>query len=758
VNEIAEKESRAGMHYRPIYTMHKWWARRLGCVFRTIALYTLLDDAEDITVRHPATGQEATLDELGLGEYEDLQAVLDDVSQEDPEPLWKLYTKDVTVDGKKTLHPFIGGGATLIETSRFGTEADGYDLNPVAWFVTKKQIEAGQTDIADLKEGFEQVDEAVADELKSYYRTPCPNSEHALGEHEADAMYYFWTKELDCTSCGETVSLFNDYRIGKGRNENKGKYNVLCSDCESIVLVDDWQSESTCSECGHEFVPKNGTTGGGDYTCQECGQKYDITKAIGEQNGFDARLCAVEYHCPACDNRRDTDKSDAKGYKPVEDADIELFDDAKVEWDNAGELREYVPDRNIRLGIKTDSSQFEGSIGGGFSTLRQGYTDWTDMFNERQLLCLAKLLRSIDGIDDQNVKEYLLLALSDCLRTNNMMCIYNYARNSVEQIFKTNSFDPPSRMVDANIWGAEYGRGTFQSQWEMVMSGVEYVQNPTERFVERGENEETEPFNTSIGENTDVFRGDARDIDSEGEYDAVITDPPYCNNIIYSELSDFFYVWQKILLEDEYEGFDTPHTPRAESIVSNPAEGKGAAEFETELKQAFGTIERALNSNGSLVFTYHHSDSESWGELLGALCETDFEVTATYPITADVQRLTKGETVSFDIIIVAQPADDRTPISWDRLRRRIHKTAHDTREDLETGRDLSRGDIGVIEIDVEADLDEDDDVDAIRFDLSVETDLGDDEQEIVELGEEICHVHDALRDELHADISIESGV
>lgn len=66
-------------------------------------------------------------------------------------------------------------------------------------------------------------------------------------------------------------------------------------------------------------------------------------------------------------------------------------------------------------------------------------------------------------------------------------------------------------------------------------------------------------------------------------------------------------------------------------------------------------------------------------------------------------------------------------------------------------------DVGAIEIDVEADLDDDDDVAAIRFDLSVEADLGDDEQEIVALGEEICHVHDSLREELHADISIESG-
>ncbi|MFC7020886.1 MULTISPECIES: OsmC family protein [Haloarcula] len=67
-------------------------------------------------------------------------------------------------------------------------------------------------------------------------------------------------------------------------------------------------------------------------------------------------------------------------------------------------------------------------------------------------------------------------------------------------------------------------------------------------------------------------------------------------------------------------------------------------------------------------------------------------------------------------------------------------------------------DIGTVTIDVEADLDEDDDLEAIRWHIEVERNLGDDEADIVELGEEICHVHSALREPLHADITIESGV
>ena len=64
-------------------------------------------------------------------------------------------------------------------------------------------------------------------------------------------------------------------------------------------------------------------------------------------------------------------------------------------------------------------------------------------------------------------------------------------------------------------------------------------------------------------------------------------------------------------------------------------------------------------------------------------------------------------------------------------------------------------DIGHVEVEVEADLDEDDDLEAITFTVETEAPLGSDGQEIVELGEEICHVHSALTEDLHAAIELE---
>jgi len=634
INEIAEKEGRAKMYYRPIYTMHKWWARRLGCVFRAISLYTLLDDSEKVEVFEPGQDNE-TLAGWGDETQTDIASLINRVDMSDPESLWELYSKDVRVEDKKILDPFMGGGTSLVEASRFGAEVVGNDLNPVAWFVTKKELEAGQTNVEDLEAAFEQVKEDVADEIKQYYRTPCPN-----GDHEADVMYNFWVKELDCVSCGNTVPLFKDYRVAKERYVDDPGYNALCPDCGAITTVEDWQSESVCNDCGHGFLPKEGNVSGSKYNCPDCGQKYAITDAIQEQGGYDMRLYAVEYYCIHCDDAGES-KSDYKGYKEAEAEDFQLFKEAKQEWESIEDLHQFVPSEEIPPGHMTSERN---------PVFDHGYKDWVDMFNERQLLSISRLLKSIDSLDNDNVAEFLLLALTDSLRYNSMMVGYHQGRNHIDNFTRTNSFDPPMYPAENNVWGTVQGSGTFSAMFEQVKSAVEYAVSPTERYVDNGEMIESKPFSKSIGGDSTIHCGDMRALDYENEFDAVITDPPYYDNIIYSEVADYFYVWQKVLLEDRYTGFDQNKTPRAESIVTNPYLEKTADDFESELEQAFSVVKHALKDEGTLTFTYHHSDSESWGELLESLCNVGFEVTATYPITADINKFIEGEAVTFDIV------------------------------------------------------------------------------------------------------------
>ncbi len=694
VNDIAEKESRAKQHYRPVYTMHKWWARRPGCLFRAISLYSLLDedtDMSDVSVYEP--GQNQPPGANGVDEADRLQAV-SEVDSGDPESLWEFFSKDIRIDDKKVLDPFMGGGTSLVEASRFGAETVGRDLNPVAWFVTKKELEAGRTDAEDVATAFEQVREAVAEEIREYYRTPCPH-----GDHDADVMYNFWVKELDCVSCGHTVSLFKDYRVAKGRYGNSDKYNVCCPDCGSVSLTDDWHTETECADCGHEYVPENGNVSRGKYTCPDCGQKYGVADAIEERSDFDLRPYAIEYYCRHCDDEG-RDRNVYKGYKSISPADRERIDAAERAWEESEGLREYVPDREIPAGWYTASTQFSGSAPGAHDIFEHGYERWTDLYNPRQLRCLSALLRAIDDVDDEDAREYLLLAFSDALMFQNTFSIYNMPANKIEGIFRLNAFVPQTEIVENNVWGTRAGRGTFENSVDMVLSGIEYANSPTERYVdEDGNSQESAPFAQPIGENASISRGDMRSITDEDEYDAVITDPPYYNNVMYSELADYFYVWLRLLLSDTYEAFDDDATPRDGSIVTNPAQDKTVEDFEREIGEAFDTIHTALVDDGVLAFTYHHSDEESWGELLESLCETGFEVTATYPINSDLNKFQEArEAVSFDTVIVARPTDDRQPISWNALRRRIVRTAEETREVLEENRELKDGDIGVIEM------------------------------------------------------------
>ena len=454
VNEIAEKESRAKQWYRPVYTMHKWWARRPGCLFRAITLYSLLDEkttSDDIEVYEP--GENQTLGSTGLSN-QDLVDAIDGVSMDDPESLWEFYPKDVRIKDKKVLDPFMGGGTSLVEASRFNVETVGVDLNPVAWFVTKKELEAGTTDAEELRSVFEEVKQKVGHEILQYYQTPCPN-----GEHDADVMYNFWVKELDCVSCGHTVPLFKDFRVASGRYENDDKYNVFCPDCEAVTLVDDWQEESNCSECGNDWMPKDGyVSRGGYYNCPECGQKESITDAIADQGKPSMRLYAVEYYCSHCD-QNGRKKSEVKGYKSAGITDKKLYAQAQQKWQTRTDLHDYVPSEEIPEGATTIVTSEVNYDGHDLS--QHALQDWTDMFNDRQLLCLSTLLKAIDEVNDQNLKEYLLLGVSESLRYNNMMVSYNTAYNKIGDFFRTNSFDPPTYPIENNVWGSKWGSGTF---------------------------------------------------------------------------------------------------------------------------------------------------------------------------------------------------------------------------------------------------------------------------------------------------------
>jgi adenine-specific DNA methylase len=180
INRLAIPERNS---FKPIYQMHKWFARRASCVFRAILLGALKPAGTDIM-----------------------------------EEFYKDHTHDPDTNGKVILDPFMGGGTTVVEALRLGCKVIGIDLNPVAWFIVKTEVEP--VNLEELKAAFDRLANrkthsglAVREELLSHYKTRCP----ACGNHDADIIYVFWVRSAICTNpeCKKQVPLFSDYLVAQ---------------------------------------------------------------------------------------------------------------------------------------------------------------------------------------------------------------------------------------------------------------------------------------------------------------------------------------------------------------------------------------------------------------------------------------------------------------------------------------------------------------------------------------------------------------
>jgi len=135
-------------------------------------------------------------------------------------------------------------------------------------------------------------------------------------------------------------------------------------------------------------------------------------------------------------------------------------------------------------------------------------------------------------------------------------------------------------------------------------------------------------------------------------FDAVITDPPYYDNINYAELSDFFYVWLKRTVGDLYpELFSTPMTPKSEEIVSNPIrhgnDKKAKVFFEEMITKAFKEMYRVLKPEGIACIVFAHKSTDAWETIINALLNSGLYLTASWPVHTEMKaRLTAKETAS----------------------------------------------------------------------------------------------------------------
>jgi hypothetical protein len=283
-------------------------------------------------------------------------------------------------------------------------------------------------------------------------------------------------------------------------------------------------------------------------------------------------------------------------------------------------------------------------------------------------------------------------------------------------MFAHHIIKPERTPIEANIWGTPKSSGAFSTLFESrLLRALDYQEKPTEIRVARAETGRltgekvsgiSAPLGCSVagsygefqrGANVYLSCGDSSKTDLPDEsVDLVVTDPPFFDNVNYSELADFFFVWQCHFLGRR--GYDSKSTTRSPAEVQQ----KDADEFSSRLSGVWTECARVLRGDGLLVFTYHHSRPEGWDSLLRAIMQGGFVVVQTFPIKAEMSvampKAQTAEPIDLDIVVVCRKrVTSRAAEDVSGVLTRAEEDALGQIERLNrVGRMLSRNDVRIV--------------------------------------------------------------
>jgi hypothetical protein len=346
-----------------------------------------------------------------------------------------------------------------------------------------------------------------------------------------------------------------------------------------------------------------------------------------------------------------------KIYLPADEQDRASFEAAETLLD---ELWGEIPKVEIQSGYNTDQ------------ILNYNYKCWHELFNARQLVCFALLSAEIRKIKKPELRTLFACLLSSTLEFNNLFCSFKgEGTGAVRPIFSHHILKPELAPLEANVWGTPRSSGSFSTLFESrVIRALEYKARPFEFSVTRVNGKQQnqkifglcDPINVTIAGNYQEFAssnsvylsaGDSSKTDLLSEsVDFVITDPPFFDNVHYSQLADFFYVWLQHILRKN--GPVTPVTTRSPCEVQDT----DADNFASKLIAVFKECHRVLKRDGLLVFTYHHSRIDGWLALYRAIRESGFYATHAHPVKSEMAvaiPIQQSKTpINFDLIIVCR--------------------------------------------------------------------------------------------------------
>jgi adenine-specific DNA methylase len=538
---------------------------------------------------------------------------------------WDAFENGVNLAGLTMLDPFVGGGTSVIEAQRLGMTCIGVDVDAVAVSITSFQSRLAE--LPDLGAALAELRQEIGAVVAPYHRRP----------DGREVLHHFWVQVVPCAACGRDFDAHPNFVLAD--EVDATHKHVFCGSCGDVHTVPKAWKSFTCKGCGDQTSLPGGRVDYGKASCPHCGREERLIE-VGSRTGLPPRfrMFAVETipaersSRPVPMRERTFAKADAADLAAYAESEARL---AKLLNDGGPGL----PDRLIPAEGRSDDRP-----------LRYGYRRYTDFFNARQQLHLLLLSRAILRLDGP-VREALSIAFSDHLKTNCMLASYALGYRRLSPLFALRAFRHVPRPVEANPWVEGTGRGSFPNAVRQVSRAAAWVREEREYARSGG----FVPSKGGSRGRVDVRVCSAASLAHvpDGTVDLVMTDPPYFDNIAYSELADFFLPWQQhlgLITGKVQVGFP------AEQLAAPSRDQESAAWFAERLSACFQKVAAKMKPGALAAFTYQHSTAAGWLTLAEALADVPIEVVRVFPLAGDTGANLHREQASicWDAVLVAR--------------------------------------------------------------------------------------------------------
>jgi putative DNA methylase len=697
--------------------LHVWWARRPLVASRAAVLASLLPaDADRTIFRHvlgihgdPVAAKKriakATREGVRLGADAYGYSRAFSYSPSEKERFWLLEEmQKLGIHQPTVLDPTAGGGAIPFEALRLRCSTFANDINPVAVLVEKATFEWPTKFGPDLVEEVKRLGNQLASRVRERLDWTFPQ------EPETDCRPdgYLWARTIHCPYCAGKVPLSPNWKLapdgtgvrvlpqvgaGPGDGSRHCRFEIVASTQE--------QSE--------------GTVKGGDATCPytDCGRVIDgdSVKQQAQAGGMGEQLFAVVFKRRLATSYTKTGKAKKdkweRGYRaprPEDDNTAEVataLAEKMPEW----EAQDLVPNEEYGDMFSDRSKVY-------------GVNYWRDLFSPRQLLChgmSAEIFRDLlneesakpEGLSDlkRAALGYIALALDKLRDYNSRMTRWISNREVMANTFDRHDF--AFKWSYTEMASMLEGRG-FDWAYSLVAKCIDELID----LIEPGGNQTTDagPLFTATAIKTtsatvplhiSCGSGDSLPQIATASVDAVVMDPPYYDNVMYAELSDFFYVWLKRTAGLLYpELFIAPLTNKEDEAVANPSlhRGKKGAkalagmDYQHKMAAIFSECRRVLKDDGVMTLMFTHKATGAWDALTKGLIDSGFMITASWPINTEAEgslHIRDKAAANSTIFLVCRPRPERDPADaveyWEDLEPRLAAAVRQRIADFQEG-------------------------------------------------------------------------